>query len=255
MDDLDGPRSVAGACDDILEDLERSGLHWDGPVAYQSGRREHYRRALEQLREQGWTFSCGCSRRDYEHVYPGTCRNGLTPGKRARTRRMRVADTSITLDDAIQGSYQQSLGDEVGDFVLRRADGIYAYHLAAVVDDAEQGVTEIVRGVDLLESTPRQIHLQRCLGLPTPDYAHLPIAVNGGGHKLSKQTHAEPVSAMAPVPLAVETLKFLGQQPPVELLHAGLDELWAWAATHWRMDRVPRRRAIVWANDIRGCYE
>ena len=254
VDDLDGPRTAPGASDAILADLERLGLHWDGGVCYQSTRTDHYREGLERLRVAGWTFPCGCSRKDYQNVYPGTCRYGLAPGKRARTRRMRVADITIVLDDLIQGECSQRLDETVGDFVVRRADGIFAYHLAVVVDDADYRVTEIVRGADLLGSTPRQIHLQRCLGLPTPRYAHLPVAVNGAGQKLSKQTYAEPVADKPAVPLVVAALDFLGQQPHSQLHDASLDELWSWAIANWRMDRVPRLRAIHWPNGKAARY-
>ena len=246
IDDIDGPRAAAGAADSILADLERLGFEWHGEVCYQSTRNDRYREGLERLRLAGWTFPCGCSRRDYADVYPGTCRNGLAPGKRARTRRMRVADVRIELDDAIQGRSSQRLDESPGDFVIRRADGIFAYHLAAVVDDAEFGITDIVRGADLLDSTPRQIHLQNCLNLPTPRYAHLPIAVNGAGEKLSKQTYAEPVTHAPAVPLILGALEFLGQQPPAELADADLEALMRWAIANWRMDRVPRQRAIHW---------
>jgi glutamyl-Q tRNA(Asp) synthetase len=246
MDDLDGPRTVPGASDAILADLERLGLHWDGEICYQHIRHDHYRVGLEILRAAGWTFPCACSRKDYQGIYPGTCRNGLAPGKRARTRRMRVADVCIELNDTVQGECRQPLNESVGDFVIRRADGIFAYHLAVVTDDADFAITEIVRGADLLDSTPRQIHLQRCLGLPTPAYAHLPVAVNGSGQKLSKQTFAEPVAGKRAVPLIIAALDFLGQQPHSRLKDANLDELWSWAIEHWRMDRVPRQRAIHW---------
>ncbi len=159
---------------------------------------------------------------------------------------MRVAETCIELDDAVQGDCRQPLNESVGDFVIRRADGIFAYHLAVVVDDADLAVTEIVRGADLLDSTPRQIHLQRCLHLPTPAYVHLPVAVNGSGQKLSKQTFAEPVTDKPAVPLLIDALDFLGQQPHSQLRYADLDELWSWAIENWRTDRVPRQRAIHW---------
>ena len=246
VDDLDGPRTVPGAAESILADLERLGLYWDGAVCYQSTRNDRYLVGLERLRVAGWTYACGCSRKDFEGVYPGTCRNGLAPGKRARTRRMRVADTTIELDDAVQGLCTQRLHQSVGDFVVHRADGIFAYHLAVVIDDAEFGITEIVRGADLLGCTPRQIHLQRCLGLPTPRYAHLPVAVNGAGQKLSKQTFAEPVTGKPAVPLIIGALEFLGQQPDACLTHASLEELWCWAIGHWRIESVPRLRAIHW---------
>jgi glutamyl-Q tRNA(Asp) synthetase len=254
MDDLDAPRTTAGAADAILADLERLGLYWDGEICYQHTRGDHHRRGLESLRAAGWTFPCGCSRKDYQGIYPGTCRDGLAPGKRARTRRMRVADIRIELDDAVQGDCSQPLNQSVGDFVIRRADGIFAYHLAVVIDDADFGISEIVRGADLLDSTPRQIHLQRCLGLPTPDYAHLPVAVNGAGQKLSKQTFAEPVAHKPAVPLLIGALDFLGQQPPAQLRYASLDELWSWAIGNWRLDCVPRQRAIHWPNGKAARY-
>lgn len=246
IDDLDGPRTAPGAVQAILADLERLGLCWDGEVCFQHTRGDRYRQGLEALRAAGWTFPCGCSRKDYQDVYPGTCRQGLAPGKRARTRRMRVDDVCIDLHDAVQGDCHQPLNESVGDFVIRRADGVFAYHLAVVIDDAEFGVTEVVRGADLLASTPRQIHLQRCLGLPTPAYAHLPVIVNANGQKLSKQTFAEPVADKPAVPLLIGALDFLGQQPPARLRDASLDELWLWAIENWRMDRVPRQRAIHW---------
>ncbi len=254
VDDLDGPRTSPGAADAILADLDRLGLHWDGEVCYQRARTDRYRQGLDRLRLAGWTFPCGCSRKDYRSIYPGTCRYGLAPGKRARTRRMRVADVSIEFDDAIQGACAQRLDESVGDFVIRRADGIFAYHLAVVVDDADYGVTDIVRGADLLDSTPRQIHLQRSLGLPVPRYAHLPVAVNGAGQKLSKQTYAEPVVDKPAVPLIISALSYLGQQPNAQLLDATLDELWSWAIVHWRTDRVPRQRAIHWTTGKAARY-
>lgn len=246
IDDLDGPRSVPGAADSILADLERLGLHWDGEIHYQHSHNDRYRQGLESLRAAGWTFPCGCSRKDYQGIYPGTCRQGIAPGKRARTRRMRVGNECIAFDDAVQSECRQSLEDSVGDFVIRRADGIFAYHLAVVLDDADFRITEIVRGADLLDSTPRQIHLQRCLELSTPAYAHLPVAVNSSGQKLSKQTFAEPVAGKPAVDLLIAALDFLGQQPHSRLRHAKLDELWSWAIGNWRLDRVPRQRAIHW---------
>ena len=248
IDDLDTPRNAPGAADAILGVLDRLGLHWDGEICFQGARSERYREGLESLRLAGWTFPCACSRKDYQGVYPGICRGGLAPGKRARTRRMRVAEITIDMNDTIQGESSQRLHESVGDFVIHRADGIFAYHLAVVVDDADFEISDIVRGADLLDSTPRQIHLQRCLDLPTPRYAHLPIAVNGAGQKLSKQTYAEPVTDKAAVPLLISALEFLGQEPDAQLRDASLDEFWSWAIGHWRMERVPRLRAIGWPN-------
>jgi glutamyl-Q tRNA(Asp) synthetase len=197
IEDLDSPRTQPGAADDILHTLARLGLEWDGAVAYQSERAALYRRALERTSDK--TYWCACTRReiadsslglaaDGAQIYPGTCRDGIAPGKTPRALRLRVSQEAIAFTDRVQGSQQQILERDVGDFVLYRADGQFAYQLAVVVDDAEQGVTDVVRGADLLDSTPRQICLQRLLGYPPPRYLHIPAAVNTAGEKLSKQT-------------------------------------------------------------------
>ena len=216
IEDLDQPRCVPGASDDILRTLERLGLAWDGEVVHQSKRHSLYRDALQRL--QGRTYWCNCSRRevadtslghavDGARIYPGTCRAaGLKTG---RARRVRTGTNEICFDDRVQRRQCQVLERDVGDFVLHRADGLYTYQLAVVVDDAAQGVTDVVRGADLLDSTPRQIHLQQLLGLPTPRYLHVPAVVNAKGEKLSKQTGAK---AIAPTWASVrQALDFLGQ--------------------------------------------
>src|ERR1700742_4386809 len=205
MEDLDPPREVPGAADGILRDLEKLGFKWHGPVLYQSRRRDAYEEALAKLGSQ--IFPCACSRSEIADsalagiegpVYPGTCRDGLAPGKTARSLRVRVRSEDIGFDDALQGPIHQDLAKDIGDFVVRRADGCHAYQLAVVVDDAAQGVTHVVRGADLLLSTPRQIHLQTLLGLSHPSYMHLPVAVNAAGEKLSKQTGARPLDLSQP---------------------------------------------------------
>ncbi len=187
MEDLDTPRAQPGAADAILRTLEACGMAWDGDIVYQSRRSVAYRAALAHLEAQGLVYACGCSRREIADsglgpdgalIYPGTCRNGLAPGKQARAIRVCVDHERIDFEDLVQGNLNQDLAAEVGDFVLRRADGLYAYQLAVVVDDAEQKITDVVRGADLLDSTPRQIYLQRRLGLPAPRYLHLPAASN-----------------------------------------------------------------------------
>ena len=261
IEDLDTPRNAAGATDSILRDLERFAMPWDGEVMWQSKRTDAYRQALDTLAHRGWTFECGCSRRDLvDGVYPGTCREGLPPGRSARSVRLRVRAPSIGFRDAIQGLKTQCLEQEVGDFVVLRADGITAYHLAVVVDDAEQRVSEVVRGCDLLESTPRQILIQRALGLPTPEYAHLPVAVDGSERKLSKQRLARPIAADPPGTVLVDALEFLGQGPPRELSRAPAAEIVAWAITCWDRTRVPRLRkapAPGYASDprLRSCFQ
>jgi len=251
MEDVDRPRTVEGAADLILHTLEACGLFWDGEVLRQSERSGTYAQALERLRKQGHVFACACSRREVadsttnargEPIYPGTCRNGLPPGRNARSLRVRVGKASIEFVDAVQGCIRQSLEHEAGDFVLKRADGCFAYQLAVVVDDAAQGITDIVRGADLLASTPRQIFLQRLLGLPTPRYAHVPAAVNETGEKLSKQTLAPAIEPHQASPHLVAALRFLGQDPPADLVRAAPAEIWAWAASAWSLARVPRVR-------------
>ena len=243
IEDLDTPRNAAGAEDSILRDLERFAMHWDGEVVRQSGRVELYAQALDALASRGRTFECGCSRRDLiDGIYPGTCRDGLPAGRAARSVRLRVPAGNVEFHDAIQGVAVQRVHRDVGDFVVLRADRIVAYHLAVVVDDAEQRVSEVVRGCDLLDSTPRQILIQRALGLATPEYAHLPVAVNADLNKLSKQSRARPVAAEPPGLVLTDALEFLGQHPPRELVHAPAREVVAWGIEHWDRARVPRLR-------------
>ena len=254
MEDLDPPREQPGAADAILRTLEACGMAWDGNIMYQSQRGEAYRAALARLQAQGVTYACRCSRREIADsglgpdgalIYPGTCRGGLAPGSTLRATRVRVGDAVVEFEDAVQGKVRQDLAAEAGDFVLLRADGLYAYQLAVAVDDAEQKITDVVRGADLLDSTPRQIYLQRLLGLCTPRYLHLPAAVNTIGEKLSKQTRAAPVNGREPVSVLVRVMDFLGQAPPAQLRRVPLDEFWRWALSHWDAKRIPRRRSLT----------
>lgn len=206
MEDLDTLRVVPGSADEILRALERYGLMWDGEVVYQSQRTSLYDDALATLRARDLVYDCACSRADLqraasaplgrEPVYPGTCRNGLPPGRAARAVRFRAPHGVIAFDDMILGNNEEDVFERTGDFVVRRADGLYAYQLAVVVDDASQGVTQVVRGADLLTSTARQIALQRALALPTPSYAHLPLVVNADGSKLGKRDGALPLPSL-----------------------------------------------------------
>ena len=245
MEDVDMPRTVPGADRDILDTLRRFGMEWDRPVVYQSRRTHLYRSALDSLTDDGWVYPCACSRKEIGGpVYPGTCRPGLAQGRSPRSMRVRTEGHCVGFEDAVQGAFSQALETDVGDFVVRRADGLFAYQLAVVVDDADQAITEVVRGSDLLDSTPRQIHLQRALGLPTPGFLHLPVAVDPSGSKLSKQSRALPVDADHPEPALHRALEFLGHPPPKELDRAPLRELWEWAIANWRRERVPRRLSI-----------
>jgi len=254
IEDLDTPRSVPGAADAILESLERFGMYWDGPVSYQSQRGRLYEAGLQQLMTSGAAFPCACSRREIREiaiagadapVYPGTCRQGIAGDREVRSIRVRTDSVPVSFSDRVFGELRQQLEKEVGDFVIRRADGLFAYQLAVVVDDNEQKITEVVRGCDLLDSTPRQIYLYRLLGLRVPDYAHLPLAVDSDGNKLSKRDAADPVNEDDPVTTLWRCLDFLGQQPAEELKHASLEEFWAWACKHWSLDRVPASNRII----------
>jgi glutamyl-Q tRNA(Asp) synthetase len=181
--------------------------------------------------------------RDGSRRYPGTCRDGLPAGREARAWRVRTAPGDVMFVDAVQGECHEDVWRDVGDFVVLRADGQFAYQLAVVVDDAEQCISHVVRGADLLDSTPRQIFLQRLLGYPTPQYAHVPIAVNAAGEKLSKQTLALPLDEKNPPPKLLAALDFLGQSPPVGLCSVG--EVWDWAVTHWDLEKVPKVRCVA----------
>ncbi len=249
IEDVDAPRCSAAAADDILHALDAFGFAWDGEVVWQSRREAAYAAALDRLRAAQRVFPCACTRReladsaiapDGAAIYPGTCRDGLPPGREARAWRLRVGEACVVFDDVIQGRIESDLASEAGDFVLLRADGLHAYQLAVVVDDAEADITDVVRGADLLTSTARQIYLQQCLGLPTPRYAHLPVAVNAAGEKLSKQTRALALDVTRPVSDLCAALAFLGQRPPPELAAATVPELWRWAVANWRLDLVPR---------------
>jgi len=259
MEDVDTPRNVPGAAENILSTLTAFGFEWDGPVLWQSSRLEIYAAVLEQLKTNGLAYACACSRKEIADsatppavdgglVYPGTCRKGLAEGRTPRAWRLRVADEEVKFVDRVQGELGQQLERDVGDFVLRRADGLFAYQLAVVVDDHFQGVTDIVRGADLLASTPRQIFLQHCLGYTTPAYAHLPVASNTAGEKLSKQTLAPALDAGQASRTLLHALRFLGQPAPEALGKANVPDIWAWALAHWSFERIPRQRAIPLAN-------
>lgn len=255
MEDVDTPRCTMAAADEILHALEAFGFEWDGEVVWQSQRGDAYAAALTTLIASGRVFACACTRReladsspelatDGAALYPGTCRDGITPDRQrraARAWRLRVGQAQVTFVDRVQGELHADLEREVGDFILRRADGVFAYQLAVVVDDADAAVTHVVRGADLLASTSRQIFLQQCLGLPIPQYAHLPVVLNTAGEKLSKQTRAPALDLSQPVPQILRALEFLGQRPPPELRDGSLADIWRWAAGNWSMAAVRQR--------------
>ncbi len=251
MEDIDPPRNVPGAADAILHTLEALGMAWDATVLYQGTRGDAYQAALAKLKKRKLVYPCACSRREIDdsavngidgQVYTGTCRKGLLAGRATRAERVLTEGARIEFKDAIQGKVAHNLERQIGDFVLKRADGPYAYQLAVVVDDAMQGITDVVRGADLLDSTLRQIYLQQLLGYTTPRYAHLPVAVNVVGEKLSKQTLAAPIDPAHPVPVLNAALVFLGQDS-VDCAPQDTKSFWQQAIAGWRMDLVPRTRS------------
>jgi glutamyl-Q tRNA(Asp) synthetase len=246
IEDVDEPRSREPAAGAILATLERYGFEWDGEVVRQSARIALYEAALARLIARGEAYPCGCSRRELElcatgpggeRVYPGTCRNGVALGREARAWRLLVTDEPVGFRDRLQGWLEQGLEREIGDFIVKRADGVFAYQLAVVVDDAAQGITHVVRGADLLASTPRQIRLQRALGFPTPTYLHHPVVILASGEKLSKQTGAAALPA-DPLPSLRLAWSFLGQQEP-PAAPGSAPEFWDWALRNWTTAKLP----------------
>ncbi len=248
IEDLDPPREQAGAADDILRTLEAMGFEWDGPVVHQSLRASLYEEALAELAAHDLIYFCTCSRKEIADLglpgidgprYPGTCRNGHH-GSHDAAIRIRSDDRLIEFDDAVLGPRQQRVESAIGDFVLRRRDGLHSYQLAVVVDDADQGITDVVRGADLLDSTGRQILLQQILDVPTPRYAHLPLVVDGHGQKLSKQSGALPVDTRQANRVLWFALAALGQEPSPEIRLASPGDIMAWAIARWDRRRIPR---------------
>jgi glutamyl-Q tRNA(Asp) synthetase len=243
MEDLDPPREIPGAADAILESLHAHGLQWDEEPMWQSHRHPVYQSIIDDLLKRGYAYYCTCSRSELRAsggIYPGHCRGTHRQPNKESAIRLYVADHSIQMEDGIQGIYSQNPATAFGDFVLRRKDLLYAYQLAVVVDDAEQNITHIVRGSDLLESTPKQIYLQRLLGYKTPHYVHIPIIVNSLGQKLSKQTFAKSLDPKKTTSNLLAALTFLQQPlPPLEI-RASVNDILEWATDHWSLHSIPR---------------
>ncbi len=238
MEDLDPPREVAGSATGIINDLHRLRLVPDEPVLFQSNRLDAYQQAVDQLLATGLAYYCGCIRKDLpvSGIYPGTCREGIKDGKQARSIRFKLAAEHCEFFDKLRGRVVLDATEVGGDFIIRRADGLFAYQLAVVIDDDFQGVTQVVRGADLLDSTIRQTGLQSALGLVTPEYLHLPIALSADGQKLSKRSFADPVTHHEANVAIERVLRFLGHNPPPAL---SLEALWDWALTHWNSKLIP----------------
>jgi glutamyl-Q tRNA(Asp) synthetase len=251
IEDIDPPREQRGAAQAIVEALERYGFEWDGDVYFQSASRAAHDAAVATLIERGLAYACHCSRSDLADalqgdlgsIYPGTCRDRQVSGESAI--RIRTNDSPIEFEDALQGAITQRLESESGDFVIRRRDGLIAYHLAVVVDDENQGVTDVVRGIDLLDSTPRQIWLQRELGFRTPRYAHIPIITNSKGEKLSKSTAAAAICEEDVPATLVATLRFLRLSPPDKLAREHVSNIWSWALENWQLGKLSGQKTLV----------
>ena len=246
IEDIDQPRTKPGAEKQILKQLERLGMNWDDRILSQSKRTTLYQSALEKLDSESLVFPCSCTRKEIlSNPYPGTCRKSPVTIKTNPSYRLITNNSLISIKDRLQGVYSQRLETDVGDFIIKRADGLFAYHLAVVVDDAEQGVTEIVRGNDLLDSTPRQVYLQRLLGLPTPAYLHLPLAIDSAGNKLSKANEAEAANTNDPVVTLLQALSFLGQNPPTQLSSSTVESVLEWAIKNWDIKKLPKNKTII----------
>lgn len=255
VEDIDPPREQPGASSEILSALEAHGFEWDGPVTWQSDSRKAHEQAIATLLEAGMAYPCACSRRDLADaprgplgiIYPGTCRSGCDAEEFAL--RVRTDSTPVEFVDRLQGPQAQRLESQSGDFVILRRDGLIAYQLAVVVDDHLQGITDVVRGIDLLDSTPRQIWLQQLLGYSTPSYCHVPVAVNERGQKLSKSHGAAGVALESAAGNVFNALSLLGQQPPADLESAPIPELWEWSFAHWDISGLSGITEIPAASD------
>ncbi len=251
IEDIDPPREQEGAAARIIEALQHYGFEWDGDVIYQSRNTDAHRSAVDSLVERGLAYRCRCSRRDLADeprgplgtIYPGNCRSGCEDGEAAI--RVVTNDETIQFRDALQGEFSQRLESQSGDFVIRRRDGLIAYQLAVVVDDHLQGITHIVRGIDIIDSTPRQLWLQTLLAYQAPRYKHIPVITHRNGDKLSKLTGAEAISLDAVAATLIAALSMLGQKPPASLARNPVSIIWKWAIENWKIDQLYGQRAIV----------
>lgn len=254
MEDVDELRNVKGAADDILRSLEAFGFEWDEDILYQTQRKEAYAETLNTLKTQQLVYPCTCSRKNLRaqaesgliktgnlgYIYPGHCINNKFINRKAEdySIRIKTPQDEFSFNDELLGNFSQNLKSDLGDFIVRRRDGLFAYQLAVVVDDAFQNISHVVRGSDLLDSTPRQIFLQQSLNYAPLEYAHLPLILCERGDKLSKQTGARGIGNVADVPLLVECMEFLGQEPPDELERDSLKNFWDWAIENWDISLV-----------------
>ncbi len=248
IEDLDTQRNIPGATEHILRTLDAYGLHWDGEVVHQTARQELYQQVIRCWLEAGQAYYCDCSRQEimaHGNIYPGTCYQRQLPAAANHAIRLRVDSTALTLQDRLQGRFSQRLSESSGDFIIRRRDGIIAYQLAVVVDDIAQGVTDIVRGADLLDSTPRQLWIYHLLSQPTPRYLHVPLVMRPDGEKLSKRLGSAPLDPAQAAQTLHHALSVLAQHPPAELANAPVAQQLQWAITHWQPQRLPATLQIL----------
>lgn len=249
IDDVDSLRNVTDAPARILRSLEIHGLHWDGEAVYQSANLDSYRCAVAELDALGLLFPCTCPRKllaaSGNGRYTGRCRHAGLDRRRPHALRLRVESADMIVTDRLQGEFRQNIEEAVGDFIVRRRDGIFGYHLATVIDDHQAGITDVLRGIDLLDSTPRQILLQRLLGLPSPSYTHVPVIVDGHGVKLSKQTGAPPVDDSSPSANLFTLLQWLKQSPPAELFFESPETILAWSVAAWNINKLAGKDEAV----------
>ena len=256
IDDLDQPRVVAGMADKILHQLDTFGLHWDGSVAYQSNRTKRYAEVVDCLDQLKLTYPCWCSRKEIlasaPHfgidgpIYPRTCLNNASAKDKNPALRLKTTRTATIYQDSLQGTVQQILATDVGDFTLCRGDGVFSYQLAVVVDDHDSGITHVVRGRDLLASTPRQIYLFNCLGFSIPCYTHLPLALDSSGEKISKRHHQVSFcDTKTPQYYLHQALTFLGQSPPLDLINQPTETILKWAIDHFSIQNIPAKDQLI----------
>lgn len=254
MDDIDHQRNVAGSANSILYNLDRLGLHWDDEVLYQSQRDKYYQAALEQLIVKSHVFPCSCSRKEIQQltlkdgntsIYPGTCRNKLIDQQQTYAWRLYTQGHKIAFHDRLYGYHLRDIEQTTGDFVIFRSDGISSYQLATVVDDAAQSITHVVRGFDLIDSTPKQILLQQVLSLNTPEYLHLPLATTQEGEKLSKRHQSKAIAQQKPTELILNALRFLNQHPEKQLADASIEDILDWAITHWDIKQLSQHKTSL----------
>lgn len=244
IDDLDIPRNVKGSASSILKTLDAFGLLWDGSVVYQSQTLDVYHESLDKLIKDKLIYPCTCSRKTLTDIYSGLCRDKHIPPNSPHSLRIKTDNRIISFNDELQGLISHNLAEQHGDYILKRKDQIIAYQFAVVIDDDRQHINHVVRGYDLLDSTPRQIYLQQTLRLATPDYMHVPVIIDEQGYKLSKQTLATAVDVKKPHAVIFELLTLLKQNPPCELQHAPSTELLNWAIEHWNPAKLKNCRAI-----------